>query len=122
MTLSVNAYVEVAYTLREVAILDPSQRVDGFTAERKDKILIYHSDRRFASSWIVIQSSCQDHDVPLRQRLRGRRQHPPRGVHPGPLPERERIHRRKEGRCPQAASQAVRKRQKDVHFFHRKRK
>ena len=39
MTLSVNAYVEVAYTLREVAILDPSQRVDGFTAERKDEIL-----------------------------------------------------------------------------------
>ena len=39
MTLSVNAYVEVAYTLREVAILDPSQRVDGFTAERKDDIL-----------------------------------------------------------------------------------
>ena len=39
MTLSVNAYVEVAYTLRKVAILDPSQRVDGFTAERKDEIL-----------------------------------------------------------------------------------
>ena len=39
MTLSVNAYVEVAYTLREVAILDPSQREHGFTAERKDEIL-----------------------------------------------------------------------------------
>ena len=39
MTLSVNAYVEVAYTLREVCILDPSQRADGFTAERKGDIL-----------------------------------------------------------------------------------
>ena len=39
MTLSVNAYVKVAYTLREVAILDPSQREHGFTAERKDEIL-----------------------------------------------------------------------------------
>ena len=39
MTLATAAYVEVAYTLRELAILDPSQRVDGFTAERKDDIL-----------------------------------------------------------------------------------
>ena len=39
MTLATAAYVEVAYTLRELAILDPSQRVYGFTAERKDDIL-----------------------------------------------------------------------------------
>ena len=39
MTLATAAYVEVAYTLRELAILDPSQRVDRFTAERKDDIL-----------------------------------------------------------------------------------
>ena len=39
MTLATAAYVEVAYTLRELSILDPSQRVDGFTAERKDDIL-----------------------------------------------------------------------------------
>ena len=39
MTLATSAYVDVAYTLRELAILDPSQRVDGFTAERKDDIL-----------------------------------------------------------------------------------
>ena len=39
MTLSVNAYVDAAYTLREVCILDPSQRVDGFTADRKGDIL-----------------------------------------------------------------------------------
>ena len=39
MTLATAAYVEVAYTLREVAILDPSQRVDGFTADRKGDIV-----------------------------------------------------------------------------------
>ena len=39
MSLSVNAYVDAAYTLREVCILDPSQRADGFTAERKGDIL-----------------------------------------------------------------------------------
>ena len=39
MTLSVNAYVDVANTLREVYILDPSQRENGFTAERKGDIL-----------------------------------------------------------------------------------
>ena len=39
MTLSTAAYVEVAYTLRELAILDTSQNRDGFTAERKDDIL-----------------------------------------------------------------------------------
>ena len=39
MTLSVNAYVDVAYTLREVYILDPSQRENGLTVERKGDIL-----------------------------------------------------------------------------------
>ena len=39
MTLSVNAYVDVAHTLREVYILDPSQRENGFTAERKGDVL-----------------------------------------------------------------------------------
>merc|ERR1711860_330196 len=39
MTLSVNAYVDVANTLREVYILDPSQRENGFTAERKGDVL-----------------------------------------------------------------------------------
>ena len=39
MTLATSAYVEVAYTLRELAILDTSQNRDGFTAERKDDIL-----------------------------------------------------------------------------------
>ena len=41
MSLSVNAYVDVANTLREVyiLILDPSQRENGFTAERKGDIL-----------------------------------------------------------------------------------
>ena len=39
MSLSVNAYVDAAYTLREVCILDPSQRVDGFTADRKGDIV-----------------------------------------------------------------------------------
>ena len=39
MTLSVNAYVDVAYTLREVYILDPSQRENGLTAERKGDVL-----------------------------------------------------------------------------------
>ena len=39
MTLATAAYVEVAYTLRELAILDTSQNRDGFTAERKDDIL-----------------------------------------------------------------------------------
>ena len=39
MTLSVNAYVDVAHTLREVYILDPSQRENGFTAEKKGDVL-----------------------------------------------------------------------------------
>ena len=39
MTLSVNAYVDDANTLREVYILDPSQRENGFTAERKGDVL-----------------------------------------------------------------------------------
>ena len=39
MTLATSAYVEVAYTLRELAILDTSQNRDGFTAKRKDDIL-----------------------------------------------------------------------------------
>ena len=39
MTLATSAYVEVAYTLRELAILDTSATRDGFTVERKDDIL-----------------------------------------------------------------------------------
>ena len=39
MTLAVNAYIDVAYTLRVVYILDPSQRENGLTAERKGDIL-----------------------------------------------------------------------------------
>ena len=39
MTLAVNAYIDVAYTLRVVYVLDPSQRENGLTAERKGDIL-----------------------------------------------------------------------------------
>ena len=39
MTLAVNAYIDVAYTLRVVFVLDPSQRENGLTAERKGDIL-----------------------------------------------------------------------------------
>jgi len=39
MTLSVNAYVDVAHTLRIVYIMDPSQRENGLTAERKGDVL-----------------------------------------------------------------------------------
>ena len=39
MTLSVNAYVDVAHTLRLVYIMDPSQRENGLTVERKGDVL-----------------------------------------------------------------------------------
>ena len=39
MTLATSAYVEVAYTLRELSILDTSGNRDGFTNERRDDIL-----------------------------------------------------------------------------------
>ena len=39
MTLSVNAYVDVAHTLRDVYIMEPSQRENGFTVERKGDVL-----------------------------------------------------------------------------------
>ena len=39
MTLATSAYVEVAYTLRELSILDTSGNRDGFTNKRRDDIL-----------------------------------------------------------------------------------
>ena len=39
MTMSLSAYVEAANTLREIAILDPSNRVDGLNRARQDEIL-----------------------------------------------------------------------------------
>ena len=39
MTLATSAYVEVAYTLRELSILDTSGNRNGFTNERRDDIL-----------------------------------------------------------------------------------
>ena len=39
MTLSVNAYVDVAHTLRDVYIMEPSERVNGFTVEKKGDVL-----------------------------------------------------------------------------------
>ena len=39
MTLATSAYVEVAYTLRELSILDTSANRDGFTNEKRDDIL-----------------------------------------------------------------------------------
>ena len=39
MTLATSAYVEVAYTLRELSILDTSANRDGFTDAKRDDIL-----------------------------------------------------------------------------------
>ena len=39
MTLATSAYVEVAYTLCELAILDTSANRDGFTDAKRDDIL-----------------------------------------------------------------------------------
>ena len=39
LTMSLSAYVEPANTLREIAILDPSNRAGGMTRIRRDEIL-----------------------------------------------------------------------------------
>ena len=39
MTLALNAYVDVAGTLRELALLDVSDNRHGYTANRRDELL-----------------------------------------------------------------------------------
>ena len=39
LTMSLNAYVDAANTLREIAILDPSNRAGEMTRARRDEIL-----------------------------------------------------------------------------------
>ena len=39
MTLALNAYVDVAGTLRELSLLDVSDNRHGYTANRRDELL-----------------------------------------------------------------------------------